>query len=337
MGYINVIFPSGMPANFVPSFEDAADFWNAVLVSGAPPADLSGFNAGNSQCDVDFIFPEGSIVQGIDIFASLPFIDGPGRILGRAGPCKYHGSIFQTPLFPQLGIMEFDSADAEGLGEQFKPVVIHEMGHVIGIGTLWPVVELLDNPCPLFIPRPCDPSYNGREGIAGYNTLQLPASAPQKPLVENTGGQGTANGHWREVTFDNELMTGFLNAGQDNPLSVLTIMSLRDLGYTVNLGVAEEYVPPQDVDRNIDFGRVVQLFGDIMEFKDEPITQAEEEATFGGEYDSEFAGMFILMVTGFAALAGLMAYMSAKQKKMYEQLPQQLGLSVKSPMHKQEL
>jgi hypothetical protein len=61
--------------------------------------------------------------------------------------------------------------------------------------------------------------------------------------VENTGGLGTRNGHWRETTFGNELMTGFLNSGK-NPLSRLTIASLRDLGYIVNLSVADPYKRP---------------------------------------------------------------------------------------------
>jgi hypothetical protein len=36
----------------------------------------------------------------------------------------------------------------------------------------------------------------------------------------------------------NELMTGFLNSGP-NPLSAVTIESMADLGYTVNVGAAD--------------------------------------------------------------------------------------------------
>ena len=40
--------------------------------------------------------------------------------------------------------------------------------------------------------------------------------------VENTqGGQGTQDSHWRETIFVAELMTGFLDAGVTNPLSLL--------------------------------------------------------------------------------------------------------------------
>ena len=39
----------------------------------------------------------------------------------------------------------------------------------------------------------------------------------------------------------NELMTGWINSGQSNPLSRITIASLADLGYQVNLSAADTY------------------------------------------------------------------------------------------------
>jgi hypothetical protein len=61
--------------------------------------------------------------------------------------------------------------------------------------------------------------------------------------VENLGGPGTRDAHWRETTFGNELMTGFLNPGS-NPVSRLTIASLADLGYQVGFATAEPYSLP---------------------------------------------------------------------------------------------
>ena len=58
--------------------------------------------------------------------------------------------------------------------------------------------------------------------------------------VENTGGPGTAGGHWRESVFGNELMTGYLNPGT-NPLSAMTIAAMIDLGYSVSLTAADAY------------------------------------------------------------------------------------------------
>ena len=73
-----------------------------------------------------------------------------------------------------------------------------------------------------------------------------PGSVP----VENTGGAGTADAHWRDAVFFNELMTGFVNSrvtvpiGIMNPLSVMSIQSLADVGYTVNPLAADPFAIP---------------------------------------------------------------------------------------------
>jgi hypothetical protein len=58
--------------------------------------------------------------------------------------------------------------------------------------------------------------------------------------VENTGGQGTRDAHWRESIFGRELMQGFAKAG-GMPLSRITTGSLQDMGYLVNLNASDSY------------------------------------------------------------------------------------------------
>ena len=77
---------------------------------------------------------------------------------------------------------------------------------------------------------------------AEYNAI-FHTSATSVP-VENTGGSGTADAHWRESVFGNELMTGWLNSGITNPLSRITVASMADLGYQVNMNAADSYTPP---------------------------------------------------------------------------------------------
>ncbi len=62
--------------------------------------------------------------------------------------------------------------------------------------------------------------------------------------VESGGGPGTRYSHWSESVFQNELMTGY--ASGDLALSRMTIASMADLGYRVNLNAADAYtLPPQ--------------------------------------------------------------------------------------------
>lgn len=67
-------------------------------------------------------------------------------------------------------------------------------------------------------------------------------SAGAKVPIENTGGPGTADAHWREGVFQTELMTGTLDNGVLNALSVVTTASMGDLGYTVNYAASDAYV-----------------------------------------------------------------------------------------------
>src|SRR5690606_4901993 len=111
-------------------------------------------------------------------------------------------------------------------------VILHEMGHVLGLGTNYLLIGLVDG-------FPFDPHYTGRAGVAAHQELGGDRYVP----LEDQGGLGTAVGHWRESVFGNELMTGYLNQGSQ-PLSRLTVAALADLGYGVDLSAADPYSIP---------------------------------------------------------------------------------------------
>jgi len=111
-------------------------------------------------------------------------------------------------------------------------VITHEMGHVIGIGTVWKLKNLLKGE------GTTNPTFTGKGASKEYGTL-LGGKARPVP-VENMGGPGTRDSHWREAVFHNELMTGFV-AAAGNPMSRMTVASLADMGYVVDLTKAEPY------------------------------------------------------------------------------------------------
>jgi len=71
----------------------------------------------------------------IFVCASSSSIDGPGAILGSGGP----RFIRTDSGMPITGKMNFDTPDVDILRADgtFLGVVLHEMGHVLGIGALW--------------------------------------------------------------------------------------------------------------------------------------------------------------------------------------------------------
>lgn len=172
------------------------------------------------------------------IFAAVSDIDGPGAVLGQAGPCFLRST---TRGLPVIGVMEFDAADMASLEAegQLGSVILHEMGHVLGIGTVWSRFGLLQSPSTSG--SRLDTYFSGTNGIAGFDAIGGSTyTGGRKVPVENTGGAGTMNGHWRESVLRNELMTGYINAGS-NPLSVLTVRSLTDLGYVVDVSAADAF------------------------------------------------------------------------------------------------
>ncbi len=55
---------------------------------------------------------------------------------------------------------------------------------------------------------------------------------------------------WREIAFVSEQMTGFLNDGI-NPLSVLTVAVLEDMGYTVDREAANAFTLPTGIEEAV--------------------------------------------------------------------------------------
>jgi hypothetical protein len=219
------------------AFTSAEAKWEQLVIGELTDIPLS---VAQGSCGLDSLPAISETVDDLLIIAQVDSIDGPGSTLGFGGPCL----IRTTGSLTVLGIMVFDEADTAAFAASLERIVLHEMGHVIGVGTLWDNLGFLANPS-----RPSSPGVdthftgpiaNAEFDALGGNDYVTGDSVP----VENTAVQGQADGHWREIELGTELMTPFLNAATD-PLSRLTTASLWDLGYEVNLAGSESYtVPP---------------------------------------------------------------------------------------------
>lgn len=201
-------------------FQNAAARWSQVVIGDVPDVRVS-FNR---------------IIDDLEINANAGAIDGPGGILGYAYVSGYRAGSYM----PYQGYMMFDTADMADLelAGQLGEVIVHEMGHLVGVGSMWHDLGLVSGS------GTADPRFIGPAATAEYNAIfgNTETSVP----IENIGTypDGTTEVHWRESVFDNELMTGFLNSGVPNPLSRITIGQLEDLGYEVDYGAADPYVMP---------------------------------------------------------------------------------------------
>lgn len=242
-----VFFDHAFPPSQSAAFQAAAARWAAVVVGDL--VDVAYDRPPNGSCGRGEPAYFGT-VDDVVIFVTT-FSDAPGGLLGYAGPCLLRGPGADAGL-PVAGYMAFDTFDLAALEANgaLVPTIVHEMGHVLGIGTLWegtPFFDLLE-----YVPVPATsdcsrassfvvaPTFTGPNAVAAWRDLGGAGNVP----VEDQGGAGTQCGHWDEAVFANELMTGWLNVGSANPLSGVTVGSMADVGYAIDPAAADPYDLP---------------------------------------------------------------------------------------------
>ncbi|CAJ1937838.1 unnamed protein product [Cylindrotheca closterium] len=205
-----------MPCQDVPIFDRAIAFWESVITSDLSDHVVpSQFLNDNAFCGPGFNPP--TPTDDLFICGSYDAIDGAGGVLGT-GTSVNDGSGVPKPIL--WGILKLDTADQARLQNDenlYYDVVLHEIGHVLGIGNNWRLANapLVNGAC----------EYTGAAATAVYRTLSQCTTG--FPLAECT------NGHWSEACFDAELMTPSRNFG-GILISEMTIASLDDIGYTTD-------------------------------------------------------------------------------------------------------
>lgn len=235
-GLISVSFDTEVSVEVENAFRQAALLWNQIIKD-----DLGSFTlrlrngVAQEGCEK---YSRGDTVNGIEIVASIADNDGPGKVLASAKPCLFE-ILSNSKFRVRGGIMTFDTADIEPslADNSLSTVVLHEMGHVLGLGTLW---QLEDSEL-VALDENGKYEYTGTSGVQAYNDL---GGTGNSVPVESNLGTGSAGGHWAEDSFDSELMTPVIDKGRSNALSTMSIRALEDLGYTVDVSKAETYTIP---------------------------------------------------------------------------------------------
>ncbi|WP_103020127.1 DNRLRE domain-containing protein [Salinibacter altiplanensis] len=171
-------------------------------------------------------------------------LDGPGGTLAQAGPCLVRTADTEDFATSASGIVTIDAADLEN--PKLKEIVTHEVGHALGIG-IGSIQGWGENTTDL---NTLDPSHTGANTTEAFDQLDGSSAYLSEGVpLENIGGGGTAGAHWRQGTlggnnFESELMTGFINADSELPLSRVTLAALQDIGYEVDLSAADPFDLP---------------------------------------------------------------------------------------------
>ncbi|MDB4917107.1 MAG: hypothetical protein JWM95_4751 [Gemmatimonadetes bacterium] len=223
-----------MPAAANVAFAAAAARWSQIIRGDEPNQVVNNLNV--AACGFDGVPNITETIDDLVIYVKVAPIDGPGGTQAQGGPCYIRSGTGHA----YVGLMILDAADVTSMdtGGILFPVVLHEMGHVLGIGTNWSSA-LLPNRAPDNPDPAGDPVFVGANAQWAFQNLGTGYGGAIVP-VENCCSTGTRNAHWRESVLKRELMTGFTTAGGGlNPLSPLTAASLLDLGYVVDVSQSD--------------------------------------------------------------------------------------------------
>ncbi len=156
-------------------------------------------------------------------------IDGEGGTLARAGFCVQRSG----GGFPVVSIARFDDADIDRLisAGMLEDVAFHEIAHGLGYihGRLESLGLASDTP---------EPHFAGSGAIAAFDAAggasYQGAKVPMAPDLS----------HWSEEILDVEIMTPLIELGVPQPISAITLAAMADMGYSVNLSLANTYTLP---------------------------------------------------------------------------------------------
>eukprot|EP00904_Undaria_pinnatifida_P013068 jgi/Undpi1/8892/HiC_scaffold_25.g11354.m1 len=198
--YVEVVFIGTWTTARKAVFQSAADRW-AEVITHVPCGGHPDYPAGRVQ-----------------ISATLDSIDGYGGTLGYAGAMTFDID---------------DIWDLEYFGT-FEGVILHEMGHVFGVGSSGFAVEC--STCS----SNGDPAWSCPAALSAYYDL----GGSNADILETDGGTGTSCGHLDETIFGDELMTGYVDYNM--ALSKMTAALLDDLEYIVDPSVVDAYTLPSE-------------------------------------------------------------------------------------------
>lgn len=206
---VTFVYKDGTNA-YASIFEQVGAFLQTVIVEGLPTA----------------VLENGRIVDDIEIEVSQRFIDDSFGTLAFAGPQEFRPE--SQGFLPSAGILVIDTSDAQRMinNGAFFDVMLHEILHALGAGTLWEFFELSGNN-----------RYVGENVLREYRTLTGNSGETFVPVTED-------NGHFSELIFGDEMMTPIIDSVDGAIFSRLSIATLDDLGYTVSYNSAEPYVLP---------------------------------------------------------------------------------------------
>ncbi len=259
---IQLGFASSVSGTLESAMRTAGATWEAILkATEFPDLDQEQFRTLST-----FVCP----IYGVNFVVDVDYVDDLALLVAETSIDGTSGTVVAATRLclirspsgtPVLGVIVFDNADIDAVARtgDLGELALHEIAHVLGVGTTSSWYALLEDPSENV--DTADTHFPGSGAVSAFNSAGGTSYTGGKVPVENGGDDG----HWRQSVMDGEFMTPFNTRGQSDVLSAITIQALADMGYTVNAGLAEAYtLPSPDIAADIvPAGPAIDLRGDV--------------------------------------------------------------------------
>ena len=230
---IELVFYPDVPSQIREAMYSQAEYWMEILRDTEAP-DLFGVRRYHSP-DWDHHNPPEVFDDIPHVFDDIVVIVWLAEVTGAA----FDGI---TDLFrhriPYQGGVSFRATDATNT-RWLDLIARNQLGHTLGIGSLWDIRGLLKNKSragevrDTYVVSPLAQEAFDAAGGASYK-------GPKVPVHQHGGGR---NSNWRADVFGSELMSW--GWSDHVPTSAVTLQALADLGYKVDLSLADPYTLPE--------------------------------------------------------------------------------------------
>ena len=244
--HIEVVYLEGAKLTLAQraTIQEAVDLWESIITEDIPDYDF-----GTDPFDSDHIFgwwqfedargAERVVVtdQVDDLRLLISTDDLYYWVIAQAGVLRTR----EDSKLPALSLMLYNEdsfdEDNEYIAEtDLFVVTLHEIAHALGFGTLWEETGLLGDVSTYKYDG--DTHFTGPLAQAAFDAAGGENYSGKKVPVEEEN-----DAHWRESIMGDEVMGPVFNGFEY--LSAITIQSLADLGYGVDVSQAEPYKLPR--------------------------------------------------------------------------------------------
>ncbi len=218
-----------LPQRVLFSMERVSARWRRIIRSGSSGEQV---NLPIDACRNRV--PVAQFITGVRILIRLDTLFN--FIVAQGGPCAIRAN-----GLPLLGTIQVNWRFYPTLSDRkLDDLLMHEVGHVLGIGSVWRNPSFLGLVQGDTVTR--DPIFVGPNALAAFNRL----GGSARFIGRTVPVQPNVLGHWRQEPFAGEVMAPALATGPQ-ATSAVTVASLRDIGWNIEPEAYDDYDLPASV------------------------------------------------------------------------------------------